>query len=58
MTQQEHSDIDGPAYETYKQDVGYPLVSLLPHHISKAAAEAMGEYLHASDARRNAVSDF
>jgi hypothetical protein len=45
-------------FETYKSGVGYPLVSLLPHHIGDRAIREMGDYLWAYDKRRNVISDF
>lgn len=43
---------------TFSHGVGYPVVSLLPHHISDRAVSAVGDYLwqFASDSR--VISDF
>jgi hypothetical protein len=43
---------------TYGRGVGYPAVSLLPHHLSERAIAAVGEFLWDYTAQPNAVSDF
>lgn len=43
---------------TFTDGVGYPLVSLLPHHISERAVRAVGDYLGAYVSDPRAVSDF
>jgi hypothetical protein len=44
--------------ETYRQGVGYPLVSLLPGRFGDDATQRMGEILAEYDGERKAISDF
>lgn len=45
--------------ELYKEKTGYPLVSLLPHHVSQKCVDATGEYLwDYHNGERKIISDF
>ena len=43
----------------FKSKIGYPLVSVLPHHISQKCVEATGDYLWDYEkGPRHIISDF
>jgi len=55
-----HIDVTESNYlshlRTYEEGVGYPVVSLLPHHFSPRAVQAVGDYLSHYMSARHAIS--